>query len=166
MRRLAVRIGLYWALGYLIIVPIFGNTPLDGYSVVQSAVGSFLVLAGLLGVLLIVLLMPFRDGSPWADGKSFIVDARRLLFDSLVSSLFVIVAFSVIYQSTGLVFSDSMIWPSAIDALYFSAVTFSTLGYGDFSPVPAARPVAAFQALVGNLHLGMVVGSTFAALKR
>lgn len=44
-------------------------------------------------------------------------------------------------------------------ALYFSTVTFTTLGYGDFQPVPRLRLIAGFQALMGYLFLGLLVGS-------
>ena len=45
-------------------------------------------------------------------------------------------------------------------------VTFSTLGYGDFSPVPSGRIMAALQGLLGNLHLGLLAGSVFLALSK
>jgi len=39
------------------------------------------------------------------------------------------------------------------DALYFSAVTFTTLGYGDFVPrAGAGRMLASFEALLGTAH--------------
>ena len=44
------------------------------------------------------------------------------------------------------------------DALYFSIVTFTTLGFGDFQPVPETRLLAAFQALTGYLYLGLGIG--------
>ncbi len=47
------------------------------------------------------------------------------------------------------------------DALYFSIVTSTTLGYGDFIPLGPGRPVAALQALVGYLILGILVSSGF-----
>ena len=43
-------------------------------------------------------------------------------------------------------------------ALYFSIVTWTTLGYGDFTPPPELRLVAAIQALVGYLFFGLSVG--------
>lgn len=43
-------------------------------------------------------------------------------------------------------------------ALYFSIVTFTTLGYGDFQPQPQMRLIAAAQAIYGYLYLGLVVG--------
>jgi hypothetical protein len=47
------------------------------------------------------------------------------------------------------------------DALYFSVVTSTTLGYGDFIPLGPGRPVAALQALVGYLILGILVSTGF-----
>ncbi|MDA8586349.1 ion channel [Rhodobacteraceae bacterium] len=165
-RRLAIRICLIWAMTYSVVSLVFSGSPggVD-YSAARSFFGTLLLCAGLLVFVQVVLLMPFREGGEWIDGKKFKVEPARLLFDSLVSGLFLIVAFSLIYQSTGLVFKGEKMWPGAIDALYFSAVTFSTLGYGDFAPVSGVRILAAFEALIGNLHLGMIVDSTFAALK-
>jgi len=38
---------------------------------------------------------------------------------------------------------------SFVDSLYFSLVTFTTLGYGDFHPIGAMRFLASFEALLG-----------------
>ncbi|MDU8912012.1 potassium channel family protein [Aestuariicoccus sp. MJ-SS9] len=105
--------------------------------------------------------MPFRD-----NNEDFQLDAWRLVLDTMVSAAFMIVVFSVLYKNVGLVAGNDFVRPSALDAIYFSAVTFSTLGYGDFAPHPSARIIAAAQALLGNLHLGMIVGATFAAIRR
>lgn len=44
------------------------------------------------------------------------------------------------------------------ELLYFSYVTQSTLGYGDISPtLPAARSIAIFQAILGQLYLAVVI---------
>ena len=42
--------------------------------------------------------------------------------------------------------------------LYYSTVTFTTLGYGDFQPLPRMRTIAGIEALIGYGYLGMVVG--------
>lgn len=47
---------------------------------------------------------------------------------------------------------------SFVSSLYYSTVTFTTLGYGDFQPVVRLRPIAGIQALIGYGFLGMVVG--------
>ncbi len=43
------------------------------------------------------------------------------------------------------------------DAMYFSAVTFTTLGYGDFKPKPDFRHYAAYEAIIGYTYLGVLV---------
>lgn len=43
------------------------------------------------------------------------------------------------------------------DALYFSAVTFTTLGYGDLQPEGFGRVFAALEAFCGYLFLGVIV---------
>lgn len=47
------------------------------------------------------------------------------------------------------------------DALYFSIVTSTTLGYGDFIPLGPGRPLAAIQALTGYTILGIIVSTGF-----
>jgi len=50
------------------------------------------------------------------------------------------------------------------DALYFSYITLTTLGYGDISPVqPLARYLAYIQAVVGQFYLAIVVASLIGA---
>lgn len=88
----------------------------------------------------------------------------RLVRDTLISIGFTILAFSVFYRNTGITLSgDCPEMTTPTDAIYFSAVTFSTLGYGDFRPCPTSlsRLTAAFQAIFGNLHLGLIVGAAF-----
>ena len=43
------------------------------------------------------------------------------------------------------------------DALYFTMVTFTTLGYGDFRPDDSLRLIAATQAILGYLFLGLLI---------
>ncbi len=42
-------------------------------------------------------------------------------------------------------------------ALYFSAVTFTTLGYGDLHPLPEGRPWAAAEAVVGWVLMSLLL---------
>lgn len=45
-----------------------------------------------------------------------------------------------------------------LDDFYFSAVTFTTLGYGDILPATdILKMVCASEALVGGLSLGLIV---------
>jgi hypothetical protein len=53
------------------------------------------------------------------------------------------------------------IYTDLLTALYFSTVTFTTLGYGDLQPVPQMRALAGFEAVVGYIFLGFLVGTAF-----
>jgi len=44
-----------------------------------------------------------------------------------------------------------------LNAIYFSVVTFTTLGYGDISPSGIARFVAAFEAFIGSFTMALFV---------
>lgn len=75
-----------------------------------------------------------------------------------------IFAFAWVHQQIGLLDTSGPA-PRATndlgDAVYFSIVTITTLGYGDFAPLGPGRPVAALQALVGYLILGILVSTGF-----
>ena len=93
----------------------------------------------------------------------FIVDdisPKRTLFSLITQGVALIFIFAGVYRGYGLIYGGVM--QSLLDdwssALYFSIVTWTTLGYGDFSPPPELRLIAAFQALVGYLFLGISVG--------
>ena len=42
-------------------------------------------------------------------------------------------------------------------SVYFSVVTFTTLGYGDFSPATWARPFAALEAFNGAFMIALFI---------
>lgn len=65
-------------------------------------------------------------------------------------SLGVIVAYAAIYASLNAL-TEHGFWA----ALYFSIVTFTTLGYGDLTPTPSFRLVAASEAVAGLLLSGL-----------
>lgn len=85
----------------------------------------------------------------------------RLALDGALSIFFSILSFAVFYRTVGLKIDGNCQETYSAEAVYFSAVTFSTLGYGDISPCAPQRLVAASQAIRGNLHLGLIVGIAF-----
>lgn len=93
--------------------------------------------------------------------SDFKINSVRLMRDIFISAFYTICSFAFYYKQFGLIGSQTTPIPNSFDYLYFSAVTFSTLGYGDFSPAVYSRAVAAIEALYGNLHLGMIAGTTF-----
>ena len=74
-----------------------------------------------------------------------------------------IIIFSIIYYMYGvegvddkgkIITIENDMWTS----LYFSIVTWTTLGYGDFKPTVDLRLVAALEALLGYLYMSILVG--------
>lgn len=116
------------------------------------------VLAGLSVVYFAVVLVAVI----FLTSHKFRVDPVRLALDGALSALFMTLTFATLYRHLGISLNagcDMDFRP--IDSVYFSAVTFTTLGYGDFRPCAWARLPASGQALLGNLHLGIIVGAAF-----
>ena len=51
-------------------------------------------------------------------------------------------------------------------ALYFSIVTWTTLGYGDFTAKSELQLLAALEALAGYVFFGLIVGVTTSLISR
>jgi hypothetical protein len=61
----------------------------------------------------------------------------------------------------GITYDDELVIGDWYNSIYFSIVTWTTLGYGDFSPPEGLRLVAAFEAIVGYLYMAILVGLLF-----
>ncbi len=75
---------------------------------------------------------------------------------------------SLFYFTLGIVHSGEIIGLSLqnglfqntmdfLSCIYFSVVTFTTLGYGDLTPVGFVRPVAALEAFTGSFSMALFV---------
>jgi hypothetical protein len=84
----------------------------------------------------------------------------RMVFVELFCYLVLIIGYYAwIYTVTGIISHDNQIRFGIDECLYFSAITFTTLGYGDFRPAEASRLFAATEGILGYLMM-----ATFAAL--
>lgn len=101
---------------------------------------------------------------PLRSSVGFIISPKRLLFNTLISAGQWIMSCAIMFRWLGLRETSDI--TSEFDYIYFSAVTFATLGIGDFTPLPEARWLVATLALVGNIHLGFVVGAIFSIIQR
>ncbi len=83
-------------------------------------------------------------------------------------SMVIILVCAIIYTFTGLSFQDSVQAVSSeqtieqnlalfASSLYYSVVTFTTLGYGDFTPVGISRAIAAIEAFTGSFTIALFV---------
>jgi Ion channel len=54
---------------------------------------------------------------------------------------------------------------SPLDLFYFSATTYTTLGYGDISPVGALRVTAAIESLTGLVLIGWSASFTYLSMQ-
>ena len=71
----------------------------------------------------------------------------------------IIVCFSLLFYSLQGIksSSDAGYISTPVESIYFSIVTFATLGYGDFSPKPDLMIIAAIEALIGALMIALFI---------
>jgi len=93
----------------------------------------------------------FRDGASW----------KKLYFYVAILPFF-LGYFALMYRSFGVVTPDSnnpseqLGW---LNAYYFSIVTWTTLGYGDFRPAnDATKLFVMLEALLGYIYMGVFIG--------
>lgn len=110
------------------------------------------------------ILLIFMLVSVVSDG----IGERRNLGSVLIIALMWVTSvtyyFAIIYRAVGVV-SDGRIVRDFGDAMYFSIVTWTTLGYGDITPSEAARPFAAAEAALGYVVMALLIAALVAALQ-
>ena len=83
-------------------------------------------------------------------------------------SMLLILVCAILYTFTGLNYQDTFLAYSSeqtatenfnffLSSLYYSVVTFTTLGYGDFTPVGISRAIAAIEAFTGSFTIALFV---------
>jgi Ion channel len=89
------------------------------------------------------------------EGK---VGINWTLLGLAVETAFLITMYAVFYDDIGLHMADPKEVTSVSDAAYFSVITWTTVGYGDLTPTPDLRLIAATEALLGYVFSGALVG--------
>lgn len=80
-----------------------------------------------------------------------------VLVISMTGMLATIAHFAVLYRWLGIRDSSGVISVSYAEAFYFSVVTWTTLGYGDFVPVGHTRWVVIIQVLAGYVLMALLI---------
>ena len=68
-----------------------------------------------------------------------------------------ILTFATIYYRYGLMQNGQHVDITIMESIYFSITTWTTLGYGDFSPVARIRHITSAEAILGYIGLGLWV---------
>ncbi|MCC1498372.1 potassium channel family protein [Alcanivorax sp. 1008] len=86
-------------------------------------------------------------------------------FGKMLLAMYVcIIGFAAHYLHHGIMYSGDIVHEPAA-SLYFSVVTWTTLGYGDFQPTEAVRGLAASQALLGTLFMPLLLAAFISVIK-
>lgn len=83
----------------------------------------------------------------------------RLIYSGIWIAVSMPLIFSLLYAAAEIQGKCILGLESLWEALYFSYVSFTTLGYGDLQPVGICRAFAALEAVVGYISLGGFVGA-------
>lgn len=104
--------------------------------------------------------------SQWRFYYHEMLTMSPLLFIACIGVLFLTVTllFAVLYRATGTVSLPAD--AAFLEYLYFSIVTFATVGYGDIIPVGAGKMIAVTEVFCGILFTGTVTGLIFARFAR
>lgn len=102
----------------------------------------------------------------------FLVTTNWLTFNLLVVASYTLIniSFGLVYWKLGIDqigISHHTPWEDFLESLYFSAQTFSTVGYGRANPAShLANLVAVAEMLVGMMYLALAAGLLFARFSR
>jgi hypothetical protein len=112
----------------------------------------------LVNISFIASLLSFISRSALSNRNIF-----KELIELMCASLSNIFIFASIYSYFG-ISNGEIIIQNIPDCLYFSIVTWTTLGYGDFSPSEGARFFAAGEAMIGYVYMAIIISIFTAAI--
>lgn len=127
-----------WSFFWIIISSVFVPYPI------------VTALTTLLPFWFLTLMIPLKMGTRQGSFNS-------IFYTYIGTMLFSIIIFANIYFKEGLYISGVITNIDFWDALYFSITTWTTLGYGDFSPTPACRLITSIEAILGYYAMAIFI---------
>lgn len=129
--------------------------------------GTVAVYVGWTFICLIALAMFSMFASVLFKGLGENRDVATVSIISVVGVLALISHFGVLFRWTGFQLASSGVRSeSLLDALYFSVVTWTTLGYGDFIPMPEARYIVVVEAIMGYVMMALLISVFVASIAK
>ena len=105
--------------------------------------------------LLILLALAASLFIVWMAMRTRMTLPRLLAYVFL--QFYIIVIYALIYARIGLLDGSGALLQDLGAGFYFSLVTWTTLGYGDFQPPPNLRLLAGSEAILGYISMGVLV---------
>ena len=116
------------------------------------------------GVLRAVFASRWMRGAPhrWA----LLVFLFLLLFAHVLEIGVYAALFALGVEAWGIGGLSGTFTGSSSDYFYYSAVTYTTVGFGDITPTDRMRTLTAFEALNGVVLIGWSTSASFLAMRR
>jgi hypothetical protein len=83
-----------------------------------------------------------------------------------IEIMFFAAGYAAVHAIDGAGAIKGMSHPEFLDLLYFSAITYTTVGYGDLVPVGALRVIAAVESLAGFVLVSWSASFTYLVMER
>lgn len=106
-------------------------------------------------ILLITLALVASMTIVWMAMRIRMTFLRLLTYVGLQA--YIIFIYALIYRSVGLIDGAGETLRDTGTGLYFSLITWTTLGYGDVHPPESLRLLAGSQAILGYISMGILV---------
>ena len=99
-----------------------------------------------------------QTGSPVVLFNAIILTALVLLFLHMFEVILWAVLYVLLQEWTGLT--------NMSDAIYFSVITFTTVGYGDMTLNESARILSGMEGMIGITVFGLTTATLFVVMQR
>ena len=108
--------------------------------------------------ILVINSVLFLEIKEFLSREENIKDSFYKLLNVSLTGLSNIGLFAYIYYKAGVEGPAGVIVGDFITSLYFSIVTWTTLGYGDLKPTDELRLLASLEAFMGYIYMAVLIG--------